>query len=143
MGYLLRRANTLLLPQVEALFGEHEFTFVQWAMLMQVRDGLASTCADISRNLNYDTGALTRVIDQLEGRGFVERQRSETDRRVVTLILTAEGKRAVDALIPVVVGALNNVLTDFTREEIEMLLGLLARLVTRLEELDRQPIGQR
>jgi len=55
--------------------------------------------------------ATTALIDRLEAKGLVERVRSETDRRVVHLRLTASGRDAA-AKVPHVLAAVNN---DFLR----------------------------
>jgi len=41
------------------------------------------TAGQISRRLSLTTGAVTNLIDRLEGRGLVERQRDQKDRRKV------------------------------------------------------------
>lgn len=141
VGYLLRCTLNLLQPRMESLFTDHEFTFVQWCVLMQLRDGLANRAADISRNLNHDSGALTRVVDQLEGRGLIERTRSTEDRRMVELALTPDGRTAVDASIPLVVDHVNRLFEDFSRDDLDMLIGMLKRMIEKLQdgEKDRQP----
>jgi DNA-binding MarR family transcriptional regulator len=136
VGYLLRRTLNLLQPRMESLFVDHEFTFVQWCVLMQLRDGLANRAADISRNLNHDSGALTRVVDQLEARGLIERARSTEDRRIVELALTPAGSEAIEMLIPLVVDHVNDLFADFSREEIETLVLLLNRMINRLQDGD-------
>jgi DNA-binding MarR family transcriptional regulator len=129
IGYLVRRAGNLMTGRVEDAFAGHDITFAQWLVLMNLRDGLASTAAEIARGMCHDTGALTRVIDQLAGRGLIERQRSVEDRRTVELKLTDEGLRTVNSLVPTVVGLLNMALSDFTPEEAQTLTRLLAKLV--------------
>ena len=80
IGYLLRRGRNLLTVQVEALFEEKfvdkDITFAQWVVLMCLRDKLATTSAEISQYICYDSGALTRLIDQMENRGLLKRKRS-------------------------------------------------------------------
>ena len=129
IGYLVRRAGNLMTGRVEAVFSKHEITFAQWLVLMNLRDGMASTAAGIARGMCHDTGALTRVIDQLAGRGLIERHRSAEDRRTVELKLTDEGLRMVNSLVPTVVGMLNMALSDFTQEEAQTLTRLLDKLV--------------
>jgi DNA-binding MarR family transcriptional regulator len=133
-SYLVRRTSNLMLPRLEALFAAQGFTFVQWCVLMSLRDGLASRAAEIARNLNYDSGALTRVLDQLEARGLIERSRSAEDRRTVELALTADGRSAVERLVPPMADFLNELFRDFTPAEMETLRGLLDRIIARLAE---------
>jgi DNA-binding PadR family transcriptional regulator len=75
---------------------------------------------------------LTRVIDQLQERGLLERVRRGHDRRKVELQLTEEGRKTVEILIPLVVDKLNLALAEFSREEAAELKRLLLKLNTRL-----------
>lgn len=129
VGYLMRRGTNLILPQMEALFASASLTFSQWTVLMALREWGQSTAADVARNICHDTGSLTRILDELEERGLVARARSETDRRVVALTLTAKGLSTVETLLPQVAEFWNNLLGDFSHMEIKTLVKLLTRLV--------------
>jgi DNA-binding MarR family transcriptional regulator len=129
IGYLVRRARNLMSGRIETAFAQHAITFAQWLVLMNLRDGIANTAAEISRDMCHDSGALTRVIDQLAQRGLIERKRSIEDRRTVELALTAEGLTVVNSLVPVVVNMLNTALAGFTREEADTLTRLLMKLI--------------
>ena len=134
IGYLIKRSQSLMTECLEVAFSQKDFTFMQWVVLMTVRDGLAVTATDICRDYRHDQGALTRVIDQLETRGLLERQRSAEDRRVVQLSLTDKGRETVESLIPLVVERLNTALDGFTVEEVSELTRLLWKLVARIEQ---------
>jgi len=129
IGYLIRRASNLMVSRVETVFAAHEITFVQWLVLAYLRDGMANTAAELCRQLCHDSGALTRLVDQLCERGLIERQRSLQDRRIVELSLTDSGLKAVEALTPLVVDCLNCALGDFTQEEVDTLARLLGKLI--------------
>nr|WP_298726975.1 MarR family winged helix-turn-helix transcriptional regulator [uncultured Steroidobacter sp.] len=135
IGYLVKRSQRLMQERIEALFEQQGFTLQQWVVLMYLRDGLAVTIADICRDLHHDSGAMTRLIDQLEARKFIERRRSADDRRVVELSLTPTGAKVLDTLVPTACDALNTALDGFTRDEVKMLQSMLRRLIGRLEEL--------
>ncbi|HQR23527.1 MAG TPA: MarR family transcriptional regulator [Steroidobacteraceae bacterium] len=142
MGYLLRRVHTIMHDRIESAFAGHGFTLMQWIVLIYVRDGLARTATDIARAFRHDSGALTRVIDQLERRGLLTRERSRADRRVVNLALTPKGHRTIEELLPVVVGQMNLALEPFTREEFEQMRSLMERLVRHLQALP-SPVVQK
>ena len=129
VGYLMRMSVNRVLPQMEALFEDEELTFSQWTTLVALHDGRISTAGDLARNICHDAGSLTRLIDQMEKRGFVARQRSESDRRVVTLALTPRGRAVVEALAPRVMNFWNKLLVGFSHTEIDTLIALLTRLV--------------
>ena len=132
VGYLLRRAGKLVTSRIEELFVEEEVTFVQWVILMNLRDRLATTSAELSQHLCHDSGALTRVLDGMEARGLIKRQRSTEDRRVVELALTPEGLKVTEFYIPRLVDLYNAIFEDFTREEADQTISLLMRLNDKL-----------
>lgn len=139
LGCLLRRAVNMMTPRAEARFVDRELSFSQWIALVCVRDGITKTCADIARHMNSDSGATTRLVDQLEERGLMTRCRSTTDRRVVHLSLTDKGKSVTDGLTPPLIEMWNDVLGEFSHGEAAMLIALLTRLVKRLEQTPVQP----
>ena len=72
---------------------------------------------------------MTRTLDRLERKGLLLRQRSEEDRRLVLLELTAEGARAA-ARVPAVLSAVYNAhLAGFSEDEFTALKSMLARMV--------------
>jgi len=141
VGYVLKRAHALLLDRVESAVAGSGFTFTQWLVLMYLRDGLALNAADLCSQIRHDSGALTRLIDQLEARGLLQRERSREDRRAVQLRLTDTGLETVAALIPQVVDNLNWALSEFSRAEVAELNRLLTKLVAHIESAGN-PAGE-
>jgi DNA-binding MarR family transcriptional regulator len=135
IGYLVKRSQRLMQDRIEGLFADQGFTLQQWVVMMHIRDGLALTVADLCRELHHDSGAMTRLIDQLEGRGVIERRRNPQDRRVIELSLTDSGNESIATLISIVTDGLNVTLEEFTRDEVKMLKSLLRKLIGRLEQL--------
>jgi DNA-binding MarR family transcriptional regulator len=142
IGYLIKRAHSMILNVLEQVFGEQGFSYIQYVILSSLRDGNAVNPKDICAQFRHDSGALTRVIDQLAERGLLERVRRDRDRRKVELQLTEAGRKTVSELIPLVVEKLNLALSDFSSEEVQEFLRLLVKLNTRLQStLDPKPAG--
>lgn len=133
VGYLMRICTQLVLPQMEALFADQELTFSQWTTLVALHDGRITASGDLAQTICHDAGSLTRLIDQMVERGLVSRSRSETDRRVVSLSLTARGRSLVEALAPKVMHFWNDLLSGFSHAEVDTLINLLTRLVVASE----------
>jgi DNA-binding MarR family transcriptional regulator len=134
VGYLVRRLYTLLLARFEGALAQADFTLTQWIVLIQVRDGLARTASDIANDLGHDSGALTRVVDQLERRGYLQRSRSRKDRRVVELKLTPAGKAIIEELLPLVVDHTNAALAPLSKSEFVQLRSYLVRLLDHAQD---------
>ena len=134
VGYLVKRAHSLMLDIMEPVIEQRGFSFVQYVVMSSLRDGIAMNPKVICTQFRHDSGALTRIIDQLADRGLLERVRRDRDRRKVELQLTPAGREAIESLIPLVVDKLNEVLTDFSKAEVQELLRLLVKLNTTLQE---------
>jgi len=132
VGYLVKHAQLALRGRIELAFASQGVTFQQWVVLMHLRDGLAGTTAELCRETRHDSGAMTRIIDQLEDRGLIARRRKAADRRVVDLQLTAAGRKMSESLIPIAVDTLNAALDGFTRAEVTQLQEFLRRIIARL-----------
>jgi DNA-binding MarR family transcriptional regulator len=134
VGYLVKRAHSLMLDIMEPVIEQRGFSFVQYVVMSSLRDGIAVNPKVICSQFRHDSGALTRIIDQLAERGLLERVRRDRDRRKVELQLTPAGRETIESLIPLVVAKLNEVLTDFSKAEVQELLRLLVKLNTTLQE---------
>jgi DNA-binding MarR family transcriptional regulator len=128
VGYLVKRAHSLMLDIMEPVIEQRGFSFIQYVVMSSLRDGIAMNPNAICAQYRHDSGALTRIIDQLAERGLLERVRRDRDRRKVELQLTPAGRETIESLIPLVVAKLNEVLTDFSKIEVSELLRLLVKL---------------
>ena len=134
VGYLVKRAHSLMLDIMEPVIEQRGFSFVQYVVMSALRDGIAMNPKVICMQFRHDSGALTRIIDQLAERGLLERVRRDRDRRKVELQLTAAGRETIESIVPLVVDKLNEVLADFSKAEVQELLRLLVKLNTTLQE---------
>jgi DNA-binding MarR family transcriptional regulator len=133
VGYLVKRAHSLFLDIMEPMIEQRGFSWIQYVVLAALRDGIAVNPKAICAQYRHDSGALTRIIDQLAERGLLERVRRDKDRRKVELQLTPAGRDAIESLIPLIVGKLNEVLSDLSQAEVQELLRLLVKLNTTLQ----------
>ena len=118
---------------MEPMIEQRGFSWIQYVVLAALRDGIAVNPKAICAQYRHDSGALTRIIDQLAERGLLERVRRDKDRRKVELQLTPAGRDAIESLIPLIVGKLNEVLSDLSQAEVQELLRLLVKLNTTLQ----------
>ena len=138
IGYLLKLSHVLMHDWAAKAFAPHDLSFIQWITLMKLREGSVATASDLCRSMHYDNGSVTRLVDQLEQRGLLRRERSTEDRRVITLKLTTAGERKVNELVPVAVAGLNEALKDFGKAEFGELVQLLNKLIACLREREAQ-----
>jgi DNA-binding MarR family transcriptional regulator len=133
LAYLIKYAHSSLADVVEPVLMHQGFTYIQYAVLLQLRAGIAVNPKRVATQLHYDSGALTRVIDQLVDRGLVERVRRDRDRRKVDLRLTPLASDIIPGLSNLIVEKLEGVLIDFGAAELQELRRLLVRLNVTLQ----------
>lgn len=128
-GYLLRRLYASMQRHVERRMQPLDLTALQWAPLLLIAEGRGRTAAELARRMDIDTGAMTRMLDRLEAKGLVARERSASDRRLVHLELTVAGEEAARRIPHVLVEVLNLHLRDFSAAELGTLMGFLERML--------------
>lgn len=74
------------------LGGDYSLTEVR--VLYEIANGEDVMAADLVRILGMDFGYLSRILAQFEKRGWLKRERSESDARKSHLLLTAKGRKA-------------------------------------------------
>lgn len=135
IGHQLVHLLTLMRREVELRMAVLGLTDAQWKPLWLLQSAQATTAIELARRMDLDAGAVTRLLDRLEGKGLVERVRSDADRRVVHLRLTAAGEAAA-AQVPYVLAAVNNdLLQGFSEAEWKQLRKLLDRMVGNAQGL--------
>jgi DNA-binding MarR family transcriptional regulator len=133
IGSLMHGITARMRRRIEKRMGELGLTAAQWKPLWLLARGedtaQALTCAT-----ETDAGAMTRMLDRLEAKGLIERERSATDRRVVTLKLTKAGHEVVNH-IPFVLAEVNNLaLQQFSATEYAQFIAFLKRMNQTLSE---------
>jgi len=71
---------------------------------------------------------LTVIVDNLEGRGLVRRDRDLVDRRAIYIHLTDEGTKLLEKALPVFAGTVAERMSVLTADEQTTLASLLKRL---------------
>lgn len=69
----------------------------QFGLLMHCQCG-PKTMKTLSEQMGLTHGAITGLVDRLHKLGLVDRQRSEEDRRVVHVLVTAEGQELIQRI---------------------------------------------
>ena len=133
MGYLVSSVRQRWIAAVEIELAPLDLTAAQYIVLMKVGSGSARVSADLCKVLEYDTGAMTRLIDRIEAKGLLRRVAHASDRRSVALELTAAGHELYPRLLEIVKQMNKRALKGFTRDESATLEAMLHRVAGNLE----------
>lgn len=129
LGYFLSTARNVLAARMDRAVEPLGLTSSQIGVILLLWFGHARTPFEMSRALSYDTGSMTRMLDRLEKKGFVDRRRSNADRRVVELALTPKGEDAARQLPALIDVVLHEQLRGFSADDVATLVRLLQRFI--------------
>lgn len=87
-----------------------------------------SSPKEIARKILKSGGNLTLVMDNLEKRGLVHRERQAKDRRYVTVSLTESGRELIESVMPAHVADITRMMGVLSASEQDMLGELCKRL---------------
>lgn len=76
-------------------------TYPQYLVLLVLWETDGITVSEIGRRLRLDSGTLTPVLKRLEGSGFLNRSRRQSDEREVEIALTEQGRALRDEAVAV------------------------------------------
>jgi DNA-binding MarR family transcriptional regulator len=122
-------ARASLLNTLDAELERFGLNSTHFLVLKHLGEGAARTAGDLCRLNRYDTGAMTRIVDRLEEKGLVRRERGREDRRVVFLRLAPAGRTLLPRLMAVGTRVVEAHLAGFSTNEIEAFKGYLHRMI--------------
>lgn len=107
-------------------------TYTQYIVMMVLWEKEKVSSRELAESLHLDYGTLTPVLKRLGQAGYLQRERSVDDERLLTLSITKEGrelkKKAIK--IPPCIAAC----MGLTREEFGMLYVLTRKALTNMEK---------
>ncbi|MGH8145521.1 MAG: MarR family winged helix-turn-helix transcriptional regulator [Rhodanobacteraceae bacterium] len=115
-----------------------ELNFTQFLALKLLGHEDPMTPVELARALHYNPGALTRLLDKLEQRGYLKRVPDPDDRRALRLELTVQGKALRKRVIGYCDAVAGQTFASTTARERELLHGALARAVDGLRKTREQ-----
>ena len=92
--------------------------------------------SQIAKLIMVNSSTVTGIIDRLEQKGLVERKRISTDRRVITVDLTKNGKVLAENAPPPIQQKLFDGLSKLSEEEIKNISSTLLSLTDMLDVQD-------
>ena len=105
-------------------------TYTQFITMMVMWENKTVSAKDIGEKLYLDSGTLTPVLKSLAAKGYVTRQRSSEDERVLIVTVTEAGMALRDEALNIPSSVSNGI--DLTAEETKTLYSLLYKILSCL-----------
>jgi len=91
-AFWINRLSNILQDSFNQQLKSYDITWPQWLILNILHNQMASTPALLAENMGVDRSGVTRLLDRLEAKGYVEREHDKLDRRSVKIHLTQKGQ---------------------------------------------------
>lgn len=104
----------------------------QWRVLCFLKLHGELRIGDISADTVMGQSTISRVVDQLEAKGYARRRPMPENNRVILVSLTESGDEVIETVFPVAVSVHDVAMEDFSPVERERFLAMLNRVLGNL-----------
>jgi MarR family transcriptional regulator, organic hydroperoxide resistance regulator len=129
LGYRIKLLSMLLGRTFQERLEPYGLTPFHWVVLccLWQEDGLATS--SIGERLQQVGGTLTGVLDRMEERGLVRRERDSRDRRIWRIWLTDAGKELEEVLPPIATEIREQAMAGMSQAEQELFSTLIDKAI--------------
>lgn len=131
--FLLFRASAMSLALANEMLARLALNARQVGILTMVTEREPMTQKELSDALGIDRTTMVALLDDLEEKGYVARQRHPRDRRAFLVHPTQAGRRVKETAVRILDEQQRQFLTPLTAAECEQLATLLQRLLAPRE----------
>ena len=132
VGYRVKLLSQLLTRKFTERLEPFGLTPFHWLVLccLWQEDGLPTS--SIGEKLQQVGGTLTGVLDRMEERGLIRRERDSSDRRIWRIWITDAGKQLETVLPPIAADLRDEAMRGIAHSEREQFSQLLNRAIANL-----------
>ena len=132
---VLSRAHKVIHECTNQFFQENGLNPTEFAVLELLYHRGKQPLQQIGNKILLASGSITYVVDKLEGRGYISRVSSATDRRVTFAEITEEGTAFMDELFPRHEQQLKQLMDVLSEDEKDQMIELLKKLGLSIKDL--------
>ncbi|WP_338242626.1 MarR family winged helix-turn-helix transcriptional regulator [Aurantiacibacter hainanensis] len=128
VGFHIRLAHGAVYRHFTETFAELELTQKQVSVMWLLGDNPGIAQIEVGGRLRMDRATTMTIVNRLQSRGYLRRERSSSDGRKQSLHLTHEGEAALREAKSCIEEHESWLKSRFTRQELEKLVEMLARI---------------
>ncbi|MFC0469465.1 MarR family winged helix-turn-helix transcriptional regulator [Halalkalibacter kiskunsagensis] len=117
----LRRVSEMVKQKGREILTQFPITPPQFVALQWLNEYGDMTIGELSNKMYLACSTTTDLVDRMEKNELVERVKDKNDRRVVRIHLLDKGRTIIEEVIKKRQDYLENILTDFSQEEVDFL----------------------
>jgi DNA-binding MarR family transcriptional regulator len=128
---LVAKKNATTIDRLTAPFGLNTY---MWRVFGALHDFGAQHISQLAGRIAVERSQLSRLLDQMEDHGYIQRSVSQRDRRQTQLSFTEKGQQAFNTVRPIIAQHYENICQDISTTEMRVLIGSLNKMLENFED---------
>jgi len=130
----LLRAREAVMKKFSPALKEHGLSSQQWRVIRALVEEQALDATEISERCALLMPSLSRILQNLQKRGLIDRETASDDQRRSLVSITAAGRKLFRTLSPINEARYAYITEKFGYGKLELLYELLDELVQKIDE---------
>ncbi|MGN1350272.1 MAG: MarR family winged helix-turn-helix transcriptional regulator [Anaerovoracaceae bacterium] len=135
MTYLVYVMQKRMRRHMSMALDKDDITLEQFVVLYNLIDQDGINQKKLSGKVDKDQATLARILDILEGRGYVVRRTTEKDRRAFLVFITDEGKAKVKTVAKRLAVVHNRIIEGIPANKVDLFIDLIKQMNDNLNKL--------
>lgn len=98
LGYWLRRVSNAVSGSFSRALSEKQTSVAEWVLLRELHDRGQTSPGELANSLGLTRGAVSKIVNKLDAKGWIQTDSMEGDSRFRLLSLTRAGRRSLPVL---------------------------------------------
>ena len=98
LGYWLRRVSNAVSGSFSRSLQEKQTSVAEWVLLRELYERGQTSPGELADSLGLTRGAVSKIVDKLDAKGWIQTEAKEGDSRFRLLSLTRAGRRSLPVL---------------------------------------------
>jgi DNA-binding MarR family transcriptional regulator len=135
LGFWLYRSHIQVSAALRHAFQDagYDLTPEQWAVLLRLREQEGLNQSQLGEKTSKDRHNITRILKQLDKRGYIEKRHDDKDKRAFRVYLAVAGRSILKELKPVVLKHRDRVCKGFSKDDLLKIRDYLGHIVNNLQ----------
>jgi DNA-binding MarR family transcriptional regulator len=131
LGYWLRRVSNAVSGSFARALSEKQTSVAEWVLLREVEERGQTAAGELADSLGLTRGAVSKIVDKLDAKGWIQMEAKEGDSRFRLLSLTRAGRRSLPVLADIADENDARYFDCLSAKEKNTLRGLLVKLAAQ------------
>lgn len=125
---VLMQTSKAIHERIKEVMAKNKLSITEFSVLEVLYQKGKQTIQQIGNCILISSGSMTYVIDKLEQRGLLSRIACPTDRRVIHVILTDDGNKLMNEIMPKYHELIHHMFDSLDSDEAQILVQLLKKV---------------